>query len=425
MWSYPSARSARRLCSIAGLAAALVVGAQPAHADSGGRQITLADAVRLALAHNPDSRSADADITSAEGAVTQAKVLPNPDIFLYTIGRGLNPFDAPVPNQYGFTWTIPVSGKRGAGIRVAKAGVEAAHSTRQVARRQLALQVETAFIGVLLDQSILEFAEQDQQAFQQSVAINEIRYKDGKIAFGDVLKLRIQARQVNDTVRQARQSEVNDRAELGRLLGASVVSSDLRLAGALEPVNEPVQVSAQSVVDEALKQRPDYQALFSQLEGARASVSLARRQAIPDIGLLADYDYIPRTAGNYDLELTATVPLFDWNQGNVKSARAQLVKAQLAVEHLREQIAADAKRAVEEWRVSQERLSAYGKEFVSMAQQSLDISRHSYEEGRGSLLDFLDAESSYRDVQRAYRSAQAEAMLAAANLKYVSGEELP
>jgi cobalt-zinc-cadmium efflux system outer membrane protein len=385
-------------------------------------RLTASDAVRLALSNNPDARATDQDVASARGAVTQARLLPNPSVFVSALDTEIQPAQAPIPNQFGVTWTIPIGGKRAASIAAARAGLGAAKASRLASRRRLALDVESAFVTVLLDRSLLEFAKDDQRTFRESVEINEIRYKDGKISYGEVLKLRIQARQVDDSVRQYEQAVLDDRLELQRLIGGDVLAPSFRCVGSLEPPNLPRDLDAATLTRRALGRRPDYQALASELESARSSLTLARRQPIPDLGVLADYNRIPGSAGTYDLQLTATVPLFDRNQGNIATARAGYEKARLGIRSLREQIRADAARAIKEWHTSQERLQAYSGDFVKAAKESLDISRHSYEEGRGTLLDYLDAESSYRDVERAYRSAEAEAVIAAANIHFVSGE---
>ena len=156
--------------------------------------ISLPDAIRIARERNPDSLSAEEDVASARGALVQSRALPNPSLFVYRIGENLSPADSPVPNQFGVSWTIPIGGKRGAGIAAADADVAAAEGTRGAFRHQLALDVETAFIAVLLDQSLLDFAKQDQLGLHQAMELDELRNKDGKIAYSDVLKLRIQAR---------------------------------------------------------------------------------------------------------------------------------------------------------------------------------------------------------------------------------------
>ena len=96
----------------------------------------------------------------------------------------------------------------------------------------------------------------------------------------------------------------------------------------------------------------------------------------------------------------------------------------LAIQTAHNQLRADAEKAIHTLETSRARLAVYDKDLLSEAKESLDISRHAYEQGRGTLLDYLDAESSYRDVERAYRSAVADAMLADDRVRFVAGEEL-
>jgi len=386
--------------------------------------ISLPDAIRIAGERNPESLSAEEDVYAARGALVQSRALPNPSLFVYRIGENLSPADSPVPNQFGVSWTIPLGGKRGAGIAAANADVAAAEGTRGAFRHQLALDVETAFIAVLLDQSLLDFAKQDQLGVHQAMELDELRNKDGKIAYSDVLKLRIQARATDDTVRQAELSLANDRAELARLVGDGVLAPDYQVVGTLAAPPAPPVVTADELLQRALANRADYRALAASERSADSSLSQARRQPIPDLGVLVDYDHVANTAGQIDFELSATIPLFDRNSGNIMKADAARRKAALAIQTAHNQLRADAEKAIHTLETSRARLAVYDKDLLSEAKESLDISRHAYEQGRGTLLDYLDAESSYRDVERAYRSAVADAMLADDRVRFVAGEEL-
>jgi len=55
------------------------------------------------------------------------------------------------------------------------------------------------------------------------------------------------------------------------------------------------------------------------------------------------------------------------------------------------------------------------------ARDSRDISEYAYKAGSASLLDFLDAERSYRSAQLAYRQALASYMTALEQLKQAVG----
>lgn len=386
--------------------------------------LSLPDAIRLALANNPDSLAIDEDVRATRGALVQSHALENPSLFVNALGENLSPGDAPVPNQFGISWTIPIGGKRGAGIAAARAAVDAAVATRLAARRQLELDVETAFITVLLDQAQLDFAKQDQAGLHEAEDLETVRYKDGKIAYSDVLKLRIRASASDDTVRQDELALATDRAELARLVGEGTLAPGFSLAGSLAPPGLP-SLTADALLGRALAQRPDYQALVASARSAEASWIQARRQPIPDLGVLLDYNRVPDTAGSFDVGVSATIPLFDRNAGNTLTAAAAARKAHLAIASMRAQLRADAEKAVRALETSAARLQVYDQQLLSDAKESLDITRHAYEQGRGTLLDYLDAESSYRDVEREYRSAVGQAMLVAAQVRFVAGEELP
>src|SRR6185312_10925960 len=121
-------------------------------------------------------------------------------------------------------------------------------ATRVGSRNQLALQVETAFVTVLLDQAQLEFSKQDQTGLHESLDLEEVRYKDGKIAYSDVLKLRIQARSTDDTVRQDELQLASDRADLARLVGQGQLAPDFQLAGSLSPPPLPANLTREALL---------------------------------------------------------------------------------------------------------------------------------------------------------------------------------
>jgi len=398
--------------------------ASPARAEPPLASITLAQALQLALVHNTDSRGADEDVISAGGALDQSRLLPNPSVFVSSLGRGVSPFMGPTPTQLGVTWTIPIGGKRGAGIDAARAGVDAARATRIAARRQVQISVEKAFVAVLLDQALLEFARQDATGIHDALALNELRYKDGKIAYSDVLKLRLQVRAVEDTVRTGQLQLANDRLELARLVGESTLAADYAVTGELTPPVLAAPPVADELLAKALHSRTDYQALLAQEQNLEALASQARRQPIPDLGVLVDYDHVAGEPSAYDVTLTASIPILDRNQGNITQAESAARKAKLATEALRIQVREDVRSAVNGWNTSHARLAAYDDDILATAKESLEITNHAYEQGRGSLLDYLDAESSYRDVERAYRSVVADALNAAAMLRFVAGEDL-
>ena len=63
----------------------------------------------------------------------------------------------------------------------------------------------------------------------------------------------------------------------------------------------------------------------------------------------------------------------------------------------------------------------YRSGYLKQAQDSRDISEFAYRQGAAALLDFLDAERSYRSTQLAYRQSLAAYMLALEQLRQAVG----
>jgi outer membrane protein, heavy metal efflux system len=390
------------------------------------RSISLADAIALSAQHNPDFRSTGYDVRAAQGAVVQASVLPNPSILLAANGRGTSPLVGPTPNQFGVNFTVPIGGKISAATQAAEAALDAAKSTREAARRTLLLNVQTAFVAVQLDQLLLSFARDDQAGFHKELDINELRYKDGKISFGELLKLRIQAVSTDDEVREAIENLENARADLRRVIGEDVLADDFQVSGELTVPRPPKPGAIDELLAKALEKRPDYQALLQQEKSAESSLKLARRTPIPDLGFLVDYNRtVDGAPASYDLVLTVPIPLFDRNTGNIIQAEAAYEKSKLAEASLRTQLRSDLWKGMQEWQAASSLLAVYQGGVVDEAKESLEITKHAYELGTGTLLDFLDAEASYRQIESAYRAAFARTVNAANNIQFTTGEVQP
>jgi cobalt-zinc-cadmium efflux system outer membrane protein len=81
----------------------------------------------------------------------------------------------------------------------------------------------------------------------------------------------------------------------------------------------------------------------------------------------------------------------------------------------------DVKNAYETLLNSQEIVQLYNGGYLQQAQQSLDIAQFSYQHGAASLLDFLDAERSYRSTELRYRQALASQLTAQEQLREAVG----
>jgi len=115
------------------------------------------------------------------------------------------------------------------------------------------------------------------------------------------------------------------------------------------------------------------------------------------------------------------LPIFNRNQGEIQRASYGITQAQQQASETTQQVSTDVVQAYENLRTNDQIVQLYQGGYVDEARESRDISEYAYRKGAASLLDYLDAERTYRVNQLAYRQALANYMLALEQVRQAVG----
>ena len=389
-------------------------------------RITLDEAIRLALQHNHALLAARSTILQNQAQETTANLRPNPTLSWDTQFLPLfqpNNFTADYfENQAQFDLGIGYLFERG---KKRQHRLQAAKDQTAVTRaqitdneRQLTFNVSQQFVNVLLAQSTLDLAQQDYDSFLKTVDISESRFKGGAMSEGDLLKIKLQLLQFQSDVFAARLSKVQALASLRQFLGFESVSDNYDVEGSLD--YQPVHASLDDLKALALRTRPDLQAAQLGLTAAHSQESLAEANGKRDLNASFNYTHtagVNSGAFFFNMEL----PIFDRNQGEIARTRYAITQFQELHSEAAQQVLTDVADAFEALHSNDQIIQLYRGGYVEAAQKSRDISEYAYKKGAASLLDFLDAERTYRTNQLAYRQALASYMTALEQMRQAVG----
>ena len=115
------------------------------------------------------------------------------------------------------------------------------------------------------------------------------------------------------------------------------------------------------------------------------------------------------------------LPIFDRNQGEIARTHYVISQAKEQRAAAAGQVKTDVKDAYEGLQTSDRIVRYYRSGYLDVSQKSRDISEYAYRRGATSLLDFLDAERTYRATQLAYRQSLAAYLLALEQLREAVG----
>jgi outer membrane protein, heavy metal efflux system len=389
-------------------------------------QITLDEAIRLALQHNHALQALRTTILQNQAQEVTANLRPNPtlswDSQFFPLFNPSQFTTSYLENQAQFDLGIGYLFERGKKRqhRLQAARDQTAATVSQVDDNQRTLTFNTAqqFIATLLAQSAVELAQQDADSFRQTVSISENRYKVGDISEDDLLKIKLQMLQFQSDLLTAKLSKAQALAALRQLLGFESVPDDFDVKGEL--AYQPVPASLQDLKGVAAQNRPDLRAAQQNVTAARSQEALMEANGKKDLGVTFDYQH---TAGvnsgafffNIDL------PIFDRNQGEIARTRYAIIQSQQQAVETAEQVNTDVVNAYSALHSNDEIIRLYQGGYIEQAKQSRDITEYAYQRGAASLLDFLDAERTYHSNQLAYRQALASYMTALEQLREAVG----
>jgi cobalt-zinc-cadmium efflux system outer membrane protein len=115
------------------------------------------------------------------------------------------------------------------------------------------------------------------------------------------------------------------------------------------------------------------------------------------------------------------LPIFNRNQGEIARTNYAINQAQEQELAASDQVMSDVLTAYEGVRENDLVVTQFRGGYLDAAQQSRDITEYSYKRGAASLLDYLDAERSYRAVQLSYRQSLAAYLTAVEQLREAVG----
>lgn len=395
-------------------------------APQGPVRITLDQAIQLALQNNHSLLANRTNIPQSLANEVTANLRPNPTLFtdweylpLYKPGVGiLDYLHDSTEGDLGLSYLFERGQKRQHRLQAAKDATSVTRSLVVDNERTLTFQVAQLFFNVQLAESTLDLALLDVKSFQETVNIAESQYKVGAMSENDFLKIKLQLLQFQQDVEQAGLARVQALADLTQQMGSESVPAEYDVAGAFE--YQPVTVKLEDLQTKAVLNRPDLRAAQLGIAAANSNYELAKANGKQDVTVSGNYSHVNGLSA-LTFSMSVPLPIFDRNQGNIAQTHYAITQAQQQQLQARGQVIDDVKDAYEGLLESARIAQYFRTGYLDAAQKSRDISEYAFRRGATALLDFLDAERTYRATQLAYRQAVAAYLTALEQLREAVG----
>ena len=378
-------------------------------------QLTLPQALEEAAARSPAVVAAEREVSAAEARLRQAGYRNNPELSVEVENfagtgalRGLRSTEITTAvNQ-----RLDLGGRRTARVGVARAEVRVQQLRLAIARADLARTVREQFARAGSARERLDQAEDNLTWARELARVTGLLVEAGRDPPLRAVRARSALAQASAALEAAQAEELAARSSLAALFGVSTPVT--RVTGpALDLI--PGQVTAERSLEVQLA---DAERLAA---GAGVRQQQAERRLDPAVGVGVRH---VRETGDFGLVAGVSMPLqvFDRNQGGIAAARAIEAAAEARRASILATTTAQARNAIANVEAAKRRVSALSQSAVPEAAEALRLTQRSYEEGRASLLELLDARNAYTAAQASLTEARQGLALATAELGRISAQ---
>lgn len=398
----------------------LFVLAVPAVSD-GTDELTLEQAISLAVEKNPDLSSLSWEIRARGGRAAQAGTLPNPELSFnmdnFWGNKDLRGFDG-AEYTLALTQLIELGGKRSK--KASAAGIERdlAKWDYETKRLDLINEVTKAFTDVLAEQERLKVSEELFSLSEKSLNTVSARVQAGKVSPIEETKASAELSKARIELERAARSLDAARKRLSAVLG----NPSLSFKKAAGQIDLALEIPVFQRVAEDINKSPDIARWLTEIEQRKAALNLELANRMPDPSISVGFKRFRETETSAMVAaISIPLPLFNRNAGAVAETQSRLSKA----EHEQKAALLKAHSAMTEAYAALssafEEVTILKTSVLPALQTAFDAIQEGYRYGKFSYIDLLDAQRSLSESRKQLIESLAAGKKAYADIERLTG----
>lgn len=308
--------------------------------------------------------------------------------------------------EYGISVAQPIElgNRRALRMEVAERTVSVSEARlMEVLRRQL-FDVKRTYYESVLARVLLDIEQENRDNFEGLVKFNTVRFEEGYIAEGDLIKVRLERTKFDFAVANAELALRRAKIRLLELIGERDFERALRVETSNRLQVPPVDLNLAQLKETALVNRPEIKVAEAQLALAQSSIKLERSEAKGEVTPYVGYKRVG--VDNTVLAgVTVPLPIGNRNQSGIARAEAEQKVSETNLNLVRNRTLAEVEAAYRAYETAREQVRAYEAGLLKQADESREIQLGAYQEGATELITLIEAQKTRTEVRANYYRA--------------------
>jgi len=371
------------------------------------KTVTLEELQQMALQNNPTFRQSAANIQAAEGRKKQSGLYPNPTVGYQ--GEQIRGGSFHGGEQGVFVQQdIVLGGKLGLNRKIFDQELRQAETEAEEQKVRVVTNLRMSYIQALAAQQTLELRQNLSKLADDAVETSHQLANVGQADAPDTLESEVEAQQAQLAVTMAEQNQQRVWKALAAVVGNPRLPL-IKLEGKLE---DTPTVNADELVEKIVNESPAVRIAELGVKRAEAALARAKREPIPDLQLRGGMqqngellsDGSPVGLQGF-ADVGVRIPIFNRNQGNIATAKADTERAKREVERVKLVLRERAASVVQNYRFSQIAVERYKNQMIPRAQKAYEMYTKKYQEMAAAYPQVLISQRTLMQLEVSYITA--------------------
>lgn len=398
-----------------------------------------AEAEAIFLENNLQLLAAKLGIDEAKARTIQAKRWPNPTLSVGEIngwanagsenlGRLAGRWGSHAQVAVDIDQLIHTAGKRRKRIAIEETGVRLAEQEFDVLLRSLQVELRARLVSLRHTQDRVAIYERVLTEQQRLVSGYERQLKQGNVGRGDYVRLKASVVTLRHALDDVRAENRNAQRAVKTLLGfappLAVKLTEERPTAPPTPIIK--KLTADTIAQWVHQYHTALQPLRTNITQAEQQLRLQKANRTPDLTVAVGYDRGGSIMRDFiGVGLSMDLPLFDRNQGQIKSAQLEMERRRLDLEYTRHEVTGTAIDAWQNLLATVARAEQLGGRYSADIDTVLQGYRNSFSQRNTSLLEYLDFLDAYLATKDLLLETDKRLLTQYETLRYYLGDQLP
>jgi len=373
------------------------------------KTITVEELQQMALENNPTFAQSAANIQAAEGRKKQSGLYPNPTVGYQGEQIRGGSFHG---GEQGFfiQQDIVLGGKLGLNRKIFHQELKQAQMEGEEQKLRVVTNVRMAYIQALAAQQTLELRNNLSKLADDAVETSHQLANVGQADAPDVLESEVEAQQAQLAVTMAEQNQ----QRIWRALSAVVGNPRLPLMQLEGRLEDTPPVNAEELVEKIVNESPAVQIAEIGVKRAEAALVREKREPIPDLqlrgGMQQNGELLSEPSGRPVglqgfADVGVRIPIFNRNQGNIATAKADAERAKREVERVKLVMRERAAAVIQNYTFSQSAVDRYKNQMIPRARKAYEMYTKKYQNMATAYPQVLIAQRTLMQLEVSYINA--------------------